>query len=366
LQVYNGTAWTNLTGGTAAFAVPGAPTIGTATAGNAQASVPFTAPASDGGSTVVSYTATSSPEGITGTLTQAGSGTITVTGLTNGTAYTFTVTATNAIGTGAASTASNSVTHATVPGAPTIGTAVAGNGQALVPFTAPASDGGSTILSYTATSSPGGITGTLTQAGSGTITVTGLTNGTAYTFTVTATNAIGTGAPSAASNSVTPVGVVLAVGESYQGGKIAYILQSGDPGYDANVTHGIIAAPSDQSAGATWGCYGTTISGADGTALGTGNQNTLDIVAGCGEEGIAARLCHDLVLDGYSDWYLPSLGELNILYINRVVVGGFANAWYWSSSEQRSDAAWMQIFTNFLQTNGGKSTTFRVRAVRAF
>ena len=93
----------------------------------------------------------------------------------------------------------------TVPDAPTIGTATAGDKEAFVPFTQPASDGGSTITSYTATSSPSGITGTLTQAGSGTITVTGLSNGTAYTFTVTATNANGTGAPSAASNSVTPV-----------------------------------------------------------------------------------------------------------------------------------------------------------------
>jgi hypothetical protein len=93
---------------------------------------------------------------------------------------------------------------ATAPGAPTIGTAVAGNASATVPFTAPASDGGSVITGYTATSSPGGFTGTLSQAGSGTITVSGLTNGTAYTFTVTATNAVGTGSASAASNSVSP------------------------------------------------------------------------------------------------------------------------------------------------------------------
>jgi hypothetical protein len=95
---------------------------------------------------------------------------------------------------------------ATVPGAPTIGTATAtGATTATVSFTQPASNGGSVITSYTATSSPSGITGVLNQAGSGTITVTGLTSGTSYTFTVTATNAIGTSAPSAASNSITTV-----------------------------------------------------------------------------------------------------------------------------------------------------------------
>jgi uncharacterized protein (TIGR02145 family) len=110
LQVYNGSAWTAITTGPASSAKPDAPTIGTATAGNAQALISFTAPASDGGSIITSYTATSNPGSITGTLNQAGSGTITVTGLTIGIAYTFTLTATNSVGTSAASAASNSVT----------------------------------------------------------------------------------------------------------------------------------------------------------------------------------------------------------------------------------------------------------------
>ncbi len=109
LQVYNGTSWTSLTAGTPS-GLPGAPTIGTATAGNAQATVTFSAPVSNGGSAITLYTATSNPDSKTGTSITAG--TITITGLTNGTPYTFTVTATNATGTGEASAASNSVTPA--------------------------------------------------------------------------------------------------------------------------------------------------------------------------------------------------------------------------------------------------------------
>jgi hypothetical protein len=181
--------------------VPGAPTIGTATPGNAQATVAFTAPASNGGSAITGYTATSSPGGFTGTCAApCAAATITVTGLTNGTAYTFTVTATNGAGTGVASAASNSVTPASVPGAPTIGTATAGNAQATVSFTAPVSNGGNTIIDYTATCG----TQTATAAMSP-ITVTGLTNGTPVTCSVTARNTIGSGVASAASNSVTPV-----------------------------------------------------------------------------------------------------------------------------------------------------------------
>jgi uncharacterized protein (TIGR02145 family) len=177
--------------------VPGAPTIGTATKGNAQASVTFTAPVSNGGSAITGYTVTSIPGSITGTGTTSP---VIVTGLTNGIAYTFTVIATNANGNSLASSASNSVTPSTVPGAPTIGTATAGNAQASVAFT-PGSTGGSPITGYTVTSIPGSFTGTSLVSP---ITVTGLTNGTAYTFTVVATNAIGTSVASSASNSVTP------------------------------------------------------------------------------------------------------------------------------------------------------------------
>jgi hypothetical protein len=181
---------------------PGAPGTPTAVAGNSQATVSFSS-AYDGGDAILYYTVTASPGG------QQASGnslSLVVTGLTNGQAYTFTVTATNSIGTGASSAASNSVTPATVPGAPNIGTATGGNAQASVTFSPPGSNGGSTITSYEATSSPGGITATNSASP---IVVTGLTNGVSYTFTIKATNGVGQGPASSASNSVTPIAPVV-------------------------------------------------------------------------------------------------------------------------------------------------------------
>ena len=120
---------------TASVSVPGAPTIGTATAGNAEATVTWTAPASDGGAAITAYTATAVEDGTKSCTTADGSTlTCTVAGLTNGTAYTFTVTATNSAGTGSASAASNSVTPAilTLPGADgSSGTISPGSGSLL-------------------------------------------------------------------------------------------------------------------------------------------------------------------------------------------------------------------------------------------
>jgi hypothetical protein len=191
--------------GVTATTVPQAPTTVTPTntAGAAygsstnSVSVPITANGT-GGSTITSYTTVSNPGSFTAT---GASSPLTVSGLSVGTAYTFTSTVANANGTSLSSPVSPSITPSTVPQAPTIGTATAGSGSATVTFTTGAT-GGSTITSYTATSSPGGITG---SSATSPITVNGLTNGTTYTFTVTATNANGTSTTSAASNSATPI-----------------------------------------------------------------------------------------------------------------------------------------------------------------
>ena len=263
------------------------------------------------------------------------------------------------------------------PDAPTIGTVNAGDGQATVSFTAPSNDGGSIITSYTATSNPGGITGTVTQSGSGSITVTGLTNDTAYTFTVTATNAIGTSAASVASNSVTPVPVPT-VGDFYQGGVIFYLFQPGDAGYVEGETHGLIAAVEDQSSAIQWhnGSHETT--GATSTAIGTGSANTDAIIAvqGATETSYAAGLARAYDGGGYTDWFLPSKDELNEMYQNKATIDAIAASnggssfdpdyYYWSSTEGGYNYSWRQGFEIGDQGGSVKYSTHYVRAVRAF
>jgi hypothetical protein len=192
--------------------------------------------------------------------------------------------------------------------------------------------------------------------------LSGLIAGTYYYIRAYATNSYGTSyGPEKNFTTSPPV-----PGDNYLGGKVAYVLQPGDPGYDPNLIKGLIVATSDQSTGTEWGCTGTTIPGADGSALGTGNQNTFDIMAGCASPGIAARICGDLVLNGYDDWYLPSKDELNKLYLNGVAIGGFSSDLYWSSSEIGPNAASAQYFFNGGIGTFSKSVSSRVRAIRSF
>jgi hypothetical protein len=154
-----------------------------------------------------------------------------------------------------------------------------------------------------------------------------------------------------------------AIGDTYQGGIVFYLDGSGG---------GLIAAPTDQSTGAQWGCYGTAIG--TGTTIGTGNQNTINIEAVCNTPGTAADICANLVLAGYTDWFLPSKDELNLMYQNIGQgnalglgnVGGFVLNFYWSSSENDNFNAWLQDFFNGGQDYNGKFSTYYVRAVRAF
>jgi hypothetical protein len=157
-----------------------------------------------------------------------------------------------------------------------------------------------------------------------------------------------------------------AIGDNYGGGKLFYILQSGDPGYVAGQYHGLIAATSDIVTGyKVWGCYGTPRGVS--TALGTGAANTTKIQA-CGEFQFAAKLALAVRDGGYSDWYLPSIDELNLLYLNRSLVGGFVSGQYWSSSEGNPAYAYAyyQDFSNGSQAWEDKNGQRNVRAIRSF
>jgi Protein of unknown function (DUF1566) len=230
-----------------------------------------------------------------------------------------------------------------------------------------------------------------------TITITGASvspaSGVANNFTGPRTYRVTAADASTQDYTVTVTVAAAVIGQSYGGGVIAYILQSGDPGYVAGETRGLIAATVDQSTAMPWWNGNYTITGATATELGTGFANTDTIISLQGDPvaSYAAGLARAYRGGGYTDWYLPSKDELNTLFINRAAIGGFdlspggSPMWgsgpYWSSSEYPTaggivaEYAWAQYFSAGAQIvyPAGKQHVdwksgpdYRVRAVRSF
>jgi len=144
------------------------------------------------------------------------------------------------------------------------------------------------------------------------------------------------------------------------GGTVVYF-QSGDPGYVAGETHGIVFADVDQSPGIVWGGYafpGIDVPGTS-TLIGTGQANTTLIVAAIGTQAYeyAAQLCDDLILEGYDDWYLPSLGELDYIF------DGYWYGIHWSSSQTPHID---QAYSYPMRADSRKNKLYPVRAIRSF
>jgi hypothetical protein len=159
------------------------------------------------------------------------------------------------------------------------------------------------------------------------------------------------------------------IGEHYCGGIVFYVDSSGQ--------HGLIASTTDQSYGMRWYAGAVTSPMALADGFGAGKANTIIIIANQGigdRDTYAARVCNEYSLtDGgttYGDWYLPSKYELNLLYFQRGVVGGFTLNSYWSSTEvfgaNSNTDAWSQRFSDGTQNKYTKLTQFCIRAIRAF
>ena len=158
-------------------------------------------------------------------------------------------------------------------------------------------------------------------------------------------------------------------GKIYAGGLLFYL--------SANAGTGLVAAPplwsGFEDPTAIWGCYGTNLPGAEGTAIGTGAQNTIDIIAGC-QATMAAGICGNLVLNGFNDWFLPSLDELNEMHLKigfgatgpNENIADFRSYAYYSSSEFDSENIRVQFFPAGNIEIYGKISPFFIRPIRAF
>jgi hypothetical protein len=155
----------------------------------------------------------------------------------------------------------------------------------------------------------------------------------------------------------------LTIGTEYGGGIIFYV--------DSTGQHGLICASYDQGTAVTWNNGTNIITNATGAGMGAGKSNTAIIVAAQGEGEYAAKICSDLDINGYSDWYLPSKSECFSMYFNLKLmkgIGHFTDALYWSSTEASIGNAYSQYANDGYPPNGGyyKNTTHYVRAVRSF
>jgi TonB-dependent SusC/RagA subfamily outer membrane receptor len=183
--------------------------------------------------------------------------------------------------------------------------------------------------------------------------VTGLKPGTNYHYRIIAENDEG---------SVTGKDVAFkseyVVGVHLFGGYIFYVDDTGE--------HGLVCAPTDQSHDALWGSC--VPSGAAGREIGSGNQNTTDIVRGCPGEGNAAGICSDLELNGYDDWFLPSVDELMLMQANldSKGLGGFEDTFYWSSTQDKHGAWVVNFFYGSKSNQSREKSSVRTRAIRAF
>jgi hypothetical protein len=165
------------------------------------------------------------------------------------------------------------------------------------------------------------------------------------------------------------------IGETYGGGKVFFVYDDGQ--------HGLIAALFDQPS-VSWRNSTITSTFAQGDGIGEGRMNTAIIIAAQAsndtndfaaraatryrklEDGVTSCQGTQAVETCLGDWYLPSKAELNLMYQQKGVIGGFTEIVYWSSSETDANTAWTQWFSDGFQATDIKSATLGVRAVRAF
>ncbi|MCX6278487.1 MAG: hypothetical protein NT004_10355 [Bacteroidetes bacterium] len=230
-------------------------------------------------------------------------------------------------------------------------------------------DGGSVITArgvcWSATTGPTvALTTKTTETGATGVFASALTNLAA--FTTYYVRAYATSAAGTAYGNEVSFKTLLAIGDAYQGGKVVYFFQPGNPGYIGGETHGLIVSAIDNAANIPWGIGSNAAVGAFGLSIGEGPAATRKIVDALGAGYYAAYVCDTLTLNGYTDWYLPSRDEMRCLYNNRYIIGGVDGGIFWISLEENF-YAYNTYFTSPLnEYSMPKSTLRRVRAFRTF